>query len=152
MGEVRRASALAAAIAAALLGGCDRDDPEVPVACKEGPASVRAALDSAPREVRLGDGTRLSACLVDRSDAADMQAVGGGFVEAASQLAPAARAEPEGPAALRLGYLVGAARRGAGGTGGIHYDLVKRLEQEASAVEGRSRAFGEGVAAGRRSG
>ena len=38
-----------------------------------------------------------------------------------------ARAEPGGDANLQLGYLLGAAERGAERTEGIHADLVRRL-------------------------
>ena len=38
-----------------------------------------------------------------------------------------ARAEPGGAESLQLGYLVGAAQRGADGTEGIHADLLRRL-------------------------
>ena len=58
-----------------------------------------------------------------------------------------------GPAALRLGYLVGAAERGIGGPGapGTSTEIVRRLELELDAV-GPSRALERGLSAGRASG
>ena len=46
---------------------------------------------------------------------------------AATRLDADARAKPGGGANLQLGYLLGAAQRGAGGTSGIHADLIRRL-------------------------
>ncbi|HSI81256.1 MAG TPA: hypothetical protein VK919_11475 [Solirubrobacterales bacterium] len=61
--------------------------------------------------------------------------------------------------AVRLGYLVGAVEAGAADTGGIHEDLVLRLNSAAGfAGDGGSlgarfeRGFGEGHAAGRERG
>jgi hypothetical protein len=58
-----------------------------------------------------------------------------------------------------LGYLVGAVQRGASETGGIHADLVRRLDAAARFSEGGKplpvsfeRAFGQGYAAGQREG
>ena len=49
------------------------------------------------------------------------------MVEAATRLNAEARAEPGGAANLQLGYLLGAAQRGAEGTEGIHAELIRRL-------------------------
>jgi hypothetical protein len=58
------------------------------------------------------------------------------------------RPEPA-PAALRLGYLVGAARRGASETQGVHDELIRRIEQELAGVDRRSPAYQRGYDAGR---
>ena len=112
---------------------------------------MRAALSAAPGQVDL-DGTPLSGCLVKSSNPAEIQEVGAAYLGAAADLGLAAAEHPEGEQALRLGYLVGAVRRGAGGTQGIHSELVRRLEQEAAPLAGRSDAYARGVRIGRRSG
>jgi ABC-type phosphate transport system substrate-binding protein len=148
--DSKRPSQIAAFLCAALLATCGGDDESVPAACMEGPAAVRSALDEAPGQVRL-DGTRLSGCLVEGASGGELQAVGSSFVQAAAALAPAARRNPEGRAAMELGYLVGAARRG-GSTQGVHAELLRRLEQELGGLDTRSGAFRRGERAGRSGG
>jgi hypothetical protein len=122
----------------------------VPVACLEG--HLGSALTRAPGEVRLGTGTKLSDCFNRAADPAEIEQVGAIFVSAAGQLAPRARAKPHSPAALQLGYLIGAVRRGAAHTQGIHYETQRRIEQELSGVNTRSPEFVTGERAGERSG
>lgn len=135
--------------------GCapqDGDEP-LPLACGVGPETVRDALGAAPRPVRI-DGTPLSACLEPTSDGTDLQALGTSLVGAASELAGPAERRPEGEAAMRLGYLVGAVQRGAGrgNAQGINSELVRRIEQELALVDPGSRAVREGLRAGRSAG
>jgi hypothetical protein len=137
--------------AAVVAPGCGGDDEQLPGACRAGPAKVTAALERAPRPVAV-DGVRLSRCLTESSDPSDIQAVGATYVSVAGTLADAARARPEGPEAVRLGYLVGAAERGAKRTQGIHSEMVHRLQGEPAVLEGRSSAYRRGHRAGRRSG
>lgn len=150
----RRGACLAAALAgAALAAGCSRqDESSIPVACTEGPEPIRAALARAPAEVRLDGGTRLSSCFARASDPADVQTIGASLISVAEDLAAEARRQPEGAGARRLGYLIGAVRRGAGRTQGIHDELVRRLDQELTVVDTGSAAFRQGEAAGRESG
>ena len=82
----------------------------------------------------------------------DLQEIGAAYIAVAADLAFEARADPDGPAATRLGYLIGAVRRGADRTQGIHAELVRRMEQELVIVDTRSSAFREGERAGRESG
>jgi hypothetical protein len=49
------------------------------------------------------------------------------MLAAATKLNAEARGEAGGEANLRLGYLLGAAQRGANGTSGIHAELIRRL-------------------------
>jgi hypothetical protein len=133
------------------LAGCGDDKQRPAAACTEGPESVLVALRKAPAPVTLG-GRPLSRCLTDGSNADDVQVVGAAWVEAAGSLADRAADSPNGPDALRLGYLVGAAELGASRTPGIHSEMVRRLEQEATPVLGRSRALARGRRAGRRLG
>lgn len=150
----RQRSFLAALLAALVtLAGCVKQGGQetLPVACKSGPKAVKLALRDAPGEVTI-DGTPLSGCLPRAGDAADLQAVGAAYIDVAADLAPRARADPDGPEAEQLGYLTGAVRRGAARTQGIHDELLRRLEQELVAVDTSSEAFQEGERAGRASG
>lgn len=144
---------LAALLLAALaLAGCGREtEPVLPSACRLGADAVRQALHDAPAEVRL-QGTALSGCLIRASEPGDVLLVGEAFVGVASELSRRALAEPDGRAALELGYLVGAVRRGASRTQGIHDELVRRLEQELVLIDTATGAFRRGELAGRAAG
>ena len=149
MPSAKPGKALLALAIALSIGGCSTDEaPGVPVACKEGADSVRAALSRAPARVEL-DGTLLSDCFARGSDSAELQLVGASYVSAAAGLADAARLRPDGPEALQLGYLVGAARRGASSTQGVHEELMRRIEQELTGVDTRSASYQRGLRAGR---
>lgn len=144
---------LAALVALAV--GCGGADDKTPVACLEGRGAYLAALADAPGEVRLGDGTPIGDCLAENQRGGDLAAVGTAMVAAATQLNAEAREDPGGAANVRLGYLVGAAERGAGETSGIHTDLIRRLDAAAGYSPGGKplppgfqRAYDEGFAAG----
>lgn len=142
---MRRMTATLLAALALALPGCGREeDPVLPAACHLGADAVEAALADAPGEVRLDGDTRLSDCLARKSEQADVLLVGEVYVGAAARLADQGEA-------LRLGYLLGAVRRGAADTQGIHDELLRRLEQEAGRVEDRA-AFRRGQRAGLESG
>ena len=150
MCSAKRGKPLAVVAIALAIGGCSSDDdsPGAPVACKEGPDGVRAALARAPARVEVA-GTPLSECFTRGSSSADLQQVGASYVAVAAGLADEARLRPDGPAALRLGYLVGAARHGASETQGVHDELVRRIEQELTGVDTRSAQYRRGYEAGR---
>jgi hypothetical protein len=140
------------ALCAAMAGGCgSSDEGGIPAGCPVDAGQVVAALRAAPRPVRV-HGLALSECMTRDSSGADVQRIGAVFVPAASRLSDQARREPRGPAALRLGYLVGAAERGAAHTGGLHSELVRRLEQELGNVGGATPEARRGQRAGRASG
>jgi hypothetical protein len=150
--RVTARSALLAIAAGVALAGCSSDGEEsLPAACGGGERDLHAALASAPGRVEL-DGTLLSGCLVKSSDPAEIQDVGATYLAVATDLGAAAAERPEGEEALRLGYLIGAVRRGAGRTQGIHSELVRRLEQEAAAISGSSDSYARGERAGLQSG
>ncbi len=109
------------------LQGCGSQDNVTPVACLEGSAAYLTALHRAPGAVKLADGTPISGCLVENQKAGDLATVGSTLVKVATRLNAEARVQPGGGANLRLGYLLGAAERGADGTSGIHADLIRRL-------------------------
>jgi hypothetical protein len=142
-----------ALLAAAALAGCGReDDAQLPASCRLGGPAVEAALREAPDEVRLENGTRLSDCLVRTSEQGDVLLVGEIYLGVASRLADAAARDPSAPEAIRLGYLMGAVRRGAIETQGIHDELLRRIEQETARVDRSSPAYRQGERAGRKSG
>jgi hypothetical protein len=145
------ASVLAAI--AVVAPGCDAGRPTPPASCLAGAGHVSSALRSAPGAVRLEDGTRLSTCLNRARRDADLQQVGLIFTQAADALAT--QAHRSDVAAVRLGYLIAAARRGARTTNGVGMELVRRLEQSPG-LDGppaaHRAAFEQGMAAGERHG
>jgi len=150
---MRRAlSVVCAGAALAALAGCREDDPVLASACREGPEPVLAALRAAPREVRLDGDVPLSECLKNAEDGGQLADVGTGYVTAAQRLADRAAADPAGREAVQLGYLVGALRRGSRPDQGPAYELVRRVEGEATRADRRSAAFRRGLRAGRRDG
>jgi hypothetical protein len=154
------AAILVALAAAALAAGCGRSQSdETPVACLEGSSAYASALAAAPGKVRLSGDAPISDCLAENQNGGDLAGVGEALVEAATRLNAEARAEPGGNAALQLGYLLGAAERGAARTEGIHTDLVRRLAVAARYAPGRQplppafyRAYRSGYAAGQKTG
>src|SRR3954447_11556273 len=114
--------------AVALVGiGCGSQDDSTPVACLEGAPAYERALRDAPREVLLQGKTPISDCLASNQKAGDLSQVGEAMVDTATALNAQAREEGGGEGAVRLGYLIGAAQRGAESSEGIHSDLVRRL-------------------------
>ena len=130
---MRSATALALApIALALvLGACGMTEETTPVACLGGTKTYLKALEDAPEPVRLPGGTRISDCLTKNQAEGELATIGGAMVRGATMLNSEARRDPGGPAALQLGFLLGAVERGAGDTAGIHSELVRRLEAAA---------------------
>ena len=130
------------------LAGCSRGDrPAMPATCVEGAANVERALGAAPGEVRLGDGTPLSRCVERARTDSELQNLGIVLTQVAEDLE--ARAGEDSRAALELGYLVGAARRGAPGESMLQTELVRRLERSAAALDGAAvRALTDGIRAG----
>ncbi len=122
-----RATVATALFVVAILAGCGSTDSSTPVACLEGEQPYLEALKAAPGKVRLDGETRISECLADYQQGGDLATVGEAMLAAATRLNAEAREEPGGAANLRLGYLLGAAERGASGTAGIHAELIRRL-------------------------
>jgi hypothetical protein len=154
------AAILVALAAATLAAGCGRSQSdETPAACLDGASAYASALAAAPGAVTLAGGTPISDCLAENQNGGDLAGVGEAMVETATRLNAEVRAEPGGDANLQLGYLLGAAQRGADRTEGIHTDLVRRLTVAARYAPGRQpltpafyRAYRTGYAAGKRSG
>jgi len=122
-----RAAILALCLLALPAGGCGGPDDTTPLACLEGQGAYARALEEAPGEVKLGGETLVSECLAENQQGGDLATVGTALVTVATRLNAEARANPGDAANLRLGYLLGAAQRGAESTDGIHTDLIRRL-------------------------
>ena len=118
---------LGAALVAAGCGDGRSDEAQTPVACLEGSATYVRALDNAPGKVLVGGETPLSDCLAENQSGGELSTVGEALIAAATELNAEAREDPGGQATLELGYLIGAAKRGAEETEGIHTDLIRRL-------------------------
>ncbi len=141
------------AVITVITSGCTTEKSTPPASCLAGAQPVVRALRSAPGAVRLEDGTGLSTCLKRAQRDADLQQVGVLFTQAADALAIQARRSDA--AAVSLGYLIAAARRGARTTNGVAAELVRRLEQS-TGTDGpplpHRAAFQRGLAAGERLG
>ena len=154
----RLAVFLAAGLALVAVG-CGSQGDSTPVACLEGAAAYERALRDAPGEVRLHGGTPISDCFSSNQQAGDLAQVGEAMVETATALNSQAREEEGGDAAVQLGYLLGAAERGAASSEGIHSDLVRRLTVAARYAPGKeplsqqfTSAYRQGFDAGRSGG
>jgi hypothetical protein len=154
---LRWAVVLAAAVAVLAGAGCGTKKNDLaPAACLASNEGYLRALQRAPGEVRLAGTTPISDCLVPEQDAGQLANVGHEMIIAATKLNVQARQDPGGPAALQLGYLIGAIAKGSDP---IHTDLVRRLNSAARFSEtggvlpaGFERPFGRGYGAGHRSG
>jgi hypothetical protein len=145
---VRKGLPVIACLVTLLAAGCARkEDNGTPAGCSAGEDAVVRALAKAPGDVRV-EGTRLSSCLTDTSDGGELTAVGSSYVSAAVRLADAAVKDPEGDAALQLGYLLGAVKRSERGSQGVGTELERRMESEATRLP-HSRALARGRRAGR---
>ncbi|MCW2989179.1 MAG: hypothetical protein JWM24_2117 [Solirubrobacterales bacterium] len=131
---------LIAIVSVCLLGlaaGCGKQDDSTPIACLEGSSAYVKALAGAPRAVKLDAETAISDCLAPNQKGGDLATVGTALVETATKLNAEARAQPGNDANLQLGYLLGAAQRGADRSEGIHADLLRRLTVAARYAPGR---------------
>jgi hypothetical protein len=143
------ACAAAGAAAAAFASGCGSGNDPPPAACSDGARIVLGALRKAPGDVALENGTLISTCVRRSLDTGEIQTLGFTYLAVANtelKLMPRSDA-----AAVRLGFLVGAVRRGANKTNGVQLELVRRLDQVAG-VGGppgpRRAAYRRGIAAG----
>lgn len=141
------------------LAGCGSQDDSTPVACLEGAGAYERALREAPGEMLLSGETPISDCLASNQSGGDLARVGEAMVETATTLNAEAREADGGQPAVELGYLLGAAQRGAEDSEGIHADLVRRLTVAARYAPDRQplspaflRAYRTGYAAGRNHG
>ena len=122
---------LLAAATALAAAGCGESNDSTPVACLEGTGAYLSALGDAPGVVKVRRETAISDCLAENQRGGDLATVGTAMVAAATKLNSEARSHPGGAANLELGYLLGAAQRGAEHTNGIHAELIRRLSAAA---------------------
>lgn len=149
------AVALVALVALVAFASCGSEDAATPAPCLDGPGRFLAALEAAPDgEILVGGRAKIGDCLIDGQPGAELSEVARGLVRAATELNRAAQDDPGGRATAQLGYLVGAVQDKAATTGGIHRDLVLRLDSAARFSPGDAglpvefeRAFGRGYAA-----
>jgi hypothetical protein len=149
----RRLVALLAVVALGVTAsGCGAGDPPpLDAACTSSPATIEQALARAPAPVTLASGARLSECVARARSDADLQNAGAVLTRAADDLAGRAqRGDPQ--AAVGLGYLVGAARRGAARTAGIHAELARRVESSARVLADRGPGVASALQRGLRAG
>jgi hypothetical protein len=136
--------------AAIVLPGCTEEDTPPPSGCFEGD-EVRRALDAAPAEVRLADGTALSRCVRLSTNDDQLQSLGLVLTAVADELADRSE-RGDTRAAARLGFLLGAAEQGASKAQGVQLELVRRLESAARRADAAgadaSAALRQGRAAG----
>jgi hypothetical protein len=129
--------------------------PAPDAACTASPRAIERALARAPRPVTLEGGALLSDCVSRSRNDAQLQETGRVLTQAADALALRAQ-DGDLTAATGLGYLVGAARRGAARTEGVHAELQRRLENAAVFLaDGGARvaaALDRGLRAGRSTG
>src|SRR5919108_420402 len=118
------AAVAALVLAVALLAGCgsSRED-EAPAPCLATSQGYLRALEAAPGQVRLAGSTPISACLVPEQSGGQLSSIGREMIVAATKLNAEARRDPGGPAAVQLGYLIGA---GSQGGDAIHTHLGRR--------------------------
>jgi hypothetical protein len=152
----RVASALLIGAVAVIAGCGNTQDDQAPAVCLAGNQAYLRALQRAPNPVLLGSTTPISDCLVPEQEAGQLASIGQSMIVAATKLNAEGRQDPNGPAPLELGYLLGAASQGADP---IHTDLIRRLNASAqfSRTPGKlpagfQRSFARGYAAGQRSG
>jgi hypothetical protein len=138
-------------LAAVTLVACGGNPEPLDEACLDSPGAIERALTRAPAPVTLSTGTRLSACVSNARSDADLQSEGLVLTRAADHLAEAAR-RGDTEAAVRLGYLVGAVRRGAQRTEGIHAQLQRRIERATAYLDEAGPRVSAAVARGRRAG
>jgi hypothetical protein len=153
--RVRTGLAVAAAI---LVGaGCgSSEEDDAPAACLATSEGYAQALEAAPGAVRLGEDVPISDCLTPSQGSGELENIGQEMIVTATKLNAQARRDPGGPAAVELGYLIGAVSKGADSA---HTDLVRRLDASAQFSEtGETlppefqQAFGRGYTAGLQSG
>jgi hypothetical protein len=140
------------ALALLLATACGgRDDPPLDAVCTSSPGAIERALARAPAAVTLGGGTRLSDCVSRARSDAELQNAGAVLTAAAEHLAVRAQ-DGDAGAGLALGYLVGAARRGAARTPGLHAQLARRMESAAAFVDEGGPAVAAALERGLRAG
>lgn len=149
---------LTAGVLALAACGSSESDP-APTACQAEAEAYLVALEEAPERALLEGSVPISACLVADQSSGELNTIGAAMIAAATRLNREVQSQPGGEAAVKLGYLVGSVEQAASETGGIHTDLVRRINSAARFSEDGEglpasfeRAFGQAYAAARGSG
>jgi hypothetical protein len=151
MAPMARRLAVLVACPVLLMAACGAEEPPLHRSCTESRQAIERALRRAPRAVTLAGGARLSDCVSRARTDADLQEAGIVLTGAADDLAARAQ-HGDARAALALGYLVGAARRGAARTAGIQAELQRRVERAAAFLDEGGPAVAAAVRRGMRAG
>ena len=138
-------------VVALVVAGCGGEKPPLAAGCTDDATTLLRALETAPGEVVLSDGARLSECVRNARTDGELQNVGVSMSAAADRLLVRAQAGDE-QAALGLGYLAGAARRGGDRSNGVGVELVRRIELRAGALTREGPATAQAVQRGLRAG
>ncbi len=144
-----RAAAVAGVIVVGL-GGCASDGEPMPAACLDGRPTMEAALVRPYGAATLRDGTKLSSCVEEARTDAELQTLGATLTAVADGLRGRARSDPA--TSERLGYLIGAVRRGAARSNGIALELARRIENTAAVLGDAPGAVRAALARGLRAG
>lgn len=139
-----------------LLTACGPGATPISPACTDDTGPIVRALTRAPAAVTLRDGSLLSTCVSNGTDDAELQSVGLAFHTVAEGLRERAQRHHDAAAAVQLGYLIGATRRGARHTAGVMAELQRRIELVGGRLQSEepslAAAVDRGVAAGERLG
>lgn len=149
---LRRSALIATGLVTMVASGCGATTAPLSPACTGSQQTIRRALRAAPRTVRLPDGSRLSQCIRGGADQADVLDVGASFTGVADALRDRAREQRDPAAAVQLGYLVGATRKGAGRTNGVMAELQRRIELVGGRLQDEVPALADAVQRGRAAG
>jgi hypothetical protein len=146
--RMHRRCLLLGCVGVAWLGACGAGDEALAPGCTER-AEIERALAS---QGTLADGSPLSECLKNATSPATLQNLGAVLTPIAEDLE--SRAETDAGAARRLGFLIGAARRGVTGTDGLGAELARRLERSGATVSepAQAAALAQGLRDGEASG
>ena len=138
-------------LAVLAIAGCGKADPAPLGAGCADREQLTGALAKAPGPVMLASGTTISACVSSARTDSDLMTLGYSITAVADGLAEQARGGDRA-AALQLGFLVGAADRGARNSQGIQSELAYRLESAARRIESAGSTVQAAFEQGRRDG
>ena len=148
----RRSVVRLAVVLALAAVGCGEDQPSLPLACTAEEAAIARALEAAPGDVRLEDGTLLSTCVSRARNDAQLSSMGFLLTAVAEDLGIRARERQSPELARRLGFLAGAVQRGSDRTNGIQAELARRVARAAVKLDGSGAAVQRALVEGTRAG